>query len=188
MNQREIFEITSIDQVKAISNDVRLNIVIEMFRDNKPRTAKQIADEIGMPAPKAFYHVKELVKVGLLVLTETKVKAGIIEKYYLPVAKEFSIKMMGSSGEGKEVRRNYLAILFDQMKKDYLKTIGQETTERNLYQLTVNLTLDEIDLLHEDIKEVFQRWNKFKQNDNQSSEKHEYGLVLGMYPKKEREE
>ncbi|WP_152395517.1 ArsR/SmtB family transcription factor [Paenibacillus guangzhouensis] len=95
MNQptnKDVYEITSYVQAKVFSNKLRIKI-FSLFDDQVPKTSKQIADQMGLPASKVHYHVRELAKVGLLVLTETREKGGVIEKYYLPVAKQIHIRL-----------------------------------------------------------------------------------------------
>jgi DNA-binding Lrp family transcriptional regulator len=80
MKQLDYFEVKNLKQAKVLSHDLRMKI-INMISDEKPRSAKQIADELGMSASKVHYHVKELVKLELLFLTATKINGGIVEKY-----------------------------------------------------------------------------------------------------------
>ncbi|WP_232697830.1 winged helix-turn-helix domain-containing protein [Brevibacillus daliensis] len=83
---REVFEITDPDALKSFTVPERVKI-LQLFEDLAPRTAKQIATELGENAARLHYHVKELVKVGLLQQVDTRVKGSIIEKYYQPIAK-----------------------------------------------------------------------------------------------------
>jgi hypothetical protein len=46
---------------------------------------------LGIAPAKIHYHVRELEKVGLLRLVETREKGGILEKYYQPIARDFAV-------------------------------------------------------------------------------------------------
>ena len=54
-------------------------------------TVTQLAEVLGIPPNKVHYHVRELERVGLVRLVETREKGGILEKYYRPVARNFKV-------------------------------------------------------------------------------------------------
>jgi DNA-binding transcriptional ArsR family regulator len=84
----EQFTISDIKQLKALSHASRVKILSSLAE--KPMTAKQLADQFGEEPAKTSYHVKQLLKVGLVELKFTReTQNGIIEKYYQAIAKEF---------------------------------------------------------------------------------------------------
>lgn len=85
------YEVKSFEQLKVLSNNLRVKI-LNVYDDWVPRTNKQIADALQMPPSKVHYHVRELERVGLLVLVETREKGGVVEKFYLPVAMTIKIE------------------------------------------------------------------------------------------------
>ena len=85
----ERYEIDSVEQLRAIADILRLRIV-DVLRD-QPMTVTQLGELLEMAPAKVHYHVRELEKVGLLKLVETREKGGILEKYYQPVAKDISV-------------------------------------------------------------------------------------------------
>ncbi|MDP4085877.1 MAG: helix-turn-helix domain-containing protein [Bacillota bacterium] len=177
--QLEQYDITSIEQAKIFSNDLRMKI-LDQFFDQRPRTAKQVADEMGLSPSKVHYHVRELLKVGLLFLYETKEINGILEKYYLPIAKEFRIilKQLENDVEGKQQIVNHAIGIFKKSIMDSFKD-GEE----KLLQI-FNLKLSEIerDELINELKDLAKRWEE-KSKENSSS-KDEYGVLLSVIPKK----
>lgn len=86
----ESYEIENIEQLRAIADMLRL-LIIELLQ-SKPMTVTQLGEELGEAPAKVHYHVRELEKVGLLRLVETREKGGILEKYYQPVAREISVE------------------------------------------------------------------------------------------------
>lgn len=84
------YEIENIEQLRAIADLLRVRI-IDLLR-NQPMTVTQLGDALGIAPAKAYYHVRELEKVGLLRLVETREKGGILEKYYQPVAREITVE------------------------------------------------------------------------------------------------
>ena len=86
----ESYEIENIEQLRAIADMLRLRI-FEILQV-KPMTVTQLGEELGEAPSKMHYHVRELEKVGLLRLVETREKGGILEKYYQPIAREISVE------------------------------------------------------------------------------------------------
>lgn len=86
---KEVMVLKDLEQIKAISQEYRLQIV-EAF-ENKAKTAKQIAEFMGEPHGRVNYHIKMLEKVGIIELVEEIVKFGVVEKYYCPVAEKIII-------------------------------------------------------------------------------------------------
>lgn len=84
----ETYIISDIRQLKALGHTSRVKILSTLAE--KPMTAKQLADQFGEEPAKTSYHVKQLLKVGLVELKFTReTQNGIIEKYYQAIAKEF---------------------------------------------------------------------------------------------------
>lgn len=84
----EHYEIETIEQLRAMADMLRMRI-LDLLRE-RPMTVTQLGEVMGMAPAKVHYHVRELEKVGLLRLVETREKGGILEKYYQPIAREFS--------------------------------------------------------------------------------------------------
>lgn len=84
----EQYIISDIRQLKALSHSSRVRILSAL--SEQPMTAKQLADLFGEEPAKTSYHVKQLLKVGLVELVFTReTQNGIVEKYYRAIAKEF---------------------------------------------------------------------------------------------------
>ncbi len=81
----ETYNLETIEQVRAIADHLRLRIIERLAL--QAMTVTQLAGVLGEVPAKLHYHVRELEKVGLLKLVETREKGGILEKYYRSVAK-----------------------------------------------------------------------------------------------------
>ena len=86
---KERYEIENIEQLRAIADLLRLRIIEALGKH--AMTVTQLGEELGMAPAKVHYHVRELERVGLLKLVETREKGGILEKYYQPVAHEIGV-------------------------------------------------------------------------------------------------
>lgn len=90
---QKIKYLTTIDEVKALSDPYRYKILSYFFKINAPATVKQIADSMEEVPAKVHYHVKKLEKAGILNLVRTEEINGIIAKYYEPTAEDFEVKL-----------------------------------------------------------------------------------------------
>src|SRR5712692_8758246 len=105
----ENYEIETNEQLRAIA-DMRRARILELLRD-QPMTVTQLGELMGEAPAKIHYHVRELEKVGLLRLVETREKGGILEKYYQPIAREISVEkalLSAPSDESQAMLRTLL--------------------------------------------------------------------------------
>jgi DNA-binding transcriptional ArsR family regulator len=109
----EVYFIESIEQMRAMADELRLRILELLSR--RGMTATQVSAELGEQPAKVHYHVRELERVGLVKLVETREKGGILEKYYRAVARSITVPgtLFGqvSPDEGLTVASEYLAVL-----------------------------------------------------------------------------
>ncbi|MGB8347128.1 MAG: helix-turn-helix domain-containing protein [Ktedonobacteraceae bacterium] len=85
----ESYEINTLEQLRAVADTLRIRI-IDLLIDH-PMTVTQLGNALGLAPAKIHYHVRELEKVGLLELVEKREKGGVLEKYYQPIARDFSV-------------------------------------------------------------------------------------------------
>jgi DNA-binding transcriptional ArsR family regulator len=81
--------VSRLDQVKVLAHPLRLRM-LELFGE-KPRTTKQVAEDLGEKPTRLYHHVDAMARVGLISLTETRQNRGATEKYYAAVAKRFEV-------------------------------------------------------------------------------------------------
>lgn len=95
--------LSTLEEIKVISDPFRLKILFIFDEEQTPLTVKQMAVKLEEVPAKVHYHVKELERIGVLEIVETKEKAGIVEKYYMPTAEMFKVeKNISGAIENKE--------------------------------------------------------------------------------------
>lgn len=82
--------ITNIEVLKVVFDARRMRILESFAR--QPRTVKEVSDELGVTPHSLYYHVNMLEEHGLLVVTETRMISGIMEKRYQMAARHFIIE------------------------------------------------------------------------------------------------
>lgn len=85
----DVYYIDSLEQMRAVADDLRRRIVDSLSA--RAMTVTQLGDLLGIAPAKAHYHVRELERVGLVKLVETREKGGVLEKYYRTVAKMLTV-------------------------------------------------------------------------------------------------
>ena len=79
--------IADLELLRVIADPLRLRI-LELTVEH-PRTVKQIAATVGIPATKLYYHINTLEGSGLLRVAGTRLVSGILEKQYRAAAMSF---------------------------------------------------------------------------------------------------
>ncbi len=84
-----VYNLETVEQVRALADELRLRITELLTR--QAMTVTQVGAALKVSPAKIHYHVRELERVGLLKLVETREKGGILEKYYRAVAWSLNI-------------------------------------------------------------------------------------------------
>ena len=106
------YEIETYEQLRAISDPLRVNILIYLMEN--AYTGKQLGELLDLSPSKVHYHLKELENVGLVKVVDTKLKNGIVQKFYKSVAYSYYIndKLLPHMNEIKQsIRQNVYMVL-----------------------------------------------------------------------------
>lgn len=145
----ELYQIESIEQLRAISDRLRMRIAELLGR--RAMTVAQLSDELGLAHAKVHYHVRELEQVGLVRLVATREKSGILEKYYRAVARSLSISPLLLRSLPPDESVATIADFVQQILNDALRAFAQDlratrpgTHVGTLSDSTLYLTDDEV--------------------------------------------
>ncbi|MEI5907643.1 winged helix-turn-helix domain-containing protein [Bacillus spongiae] len=81
MSSNSILMIKTYEQLKAISDPLRISVISQIA--HKSKTGKQIGESLNVSAPKIHYHLKELEKVGIVYIEKIELLNGIAQKFYI---------------------------------------------------------------------------------------------------------
>lgn len=160
----EHYKIESIEQLRAIADALRIRI-IETLQE-QPMTVTQLGDALGEAPAKIHYHVRELEKVGLLKLVETREKGGILEKYYQPIARDFSVASSLFLQATPDESVAAIGAWFDQLKYGFQKAFRvtlekkEDATNLVLNDAFLYLTDEEQRQLCQQISELFKPYGQ----------------------------
>lgn len=117
--KREIAERMALDPVllKVLADPVRSFIVYSLVPE--PKTARILAQELGCPPTRLYYHLQQLEKHGLIFVERTRMVSGIREKHYRASARDMlldkSAFQSGKQLDGKRAEA-LLGFVFDQTR------------------------------------------------------------------------
>ena len=123
----ETFNLQTIEQLRAVADPLRIRIFEALAQ--RAMTATQVGDELSIAAPKAHYHVRELERMGLVKLVETRERGGILEKYYRAVARNLSApaQLLQSSEPGEIV--SAINEIFTNLSRSFLTAMQRIAAE-----------------------------------------------------------
>ena len=186
----EMLRITTLEQLKAISDPLRIDI-LEIVAD-EALTVKQMADKLNQPPTRLYYHVSELEAAGFVKLVGTRVKSGIVEKYYRIAAESMQVDhSLLNAGEGMEESLNLLintvfdttiADLTRSFKAGLLKQLGDGANPESALML---LSHDLCRLRRADIPVFINKFKSLLEEMNLKSEEEglvNYGCTVAFYP------
>jgi DNA-binding transcriptional ArsR family regulator len=178
----EHYKIETLEQLRTIA-DVRRLRIVDLLRE-QPLTVTQLGERIGEPPAKVHYHVRELEKVGLLRLVETREKGGILEKYYQAIAREISVPGGLLLSAPSDETMKLLDTLFQQIRNGLYQAIQKAITQQDeeiqaIYTFSrVYLTPDEVKRVGERIGELLK---PFEMPRGLEGEREMLGTII-MYP------
>lgn len=142
------YDLESVEQLRAISDELRIRILDTLAHQRM--TVTQLGERFGLAPARVHYHVRELERVGLVKLVETRENRGILEKYYRSVAKGTSVpdSLLRSipADDSLAAMREFLRIISQGALRAFQRGLSSGELVRDvssLADITVFLTSDE---------------------------------------------
>lgn len=181
--------IDNLETLKVIA-DQRRKLILEHF-DN-PSTVKEVAQKLGTSPSKLYYHVNLLEEHGLLVVTDTRIVSGIIEKQYQTAAKRFRVKaglLSPSSEDGDASMEAMLVQFFDEPRDEARNSlrngiiqIGEDAEPHlkiHLLMSTISVDRERALAFYEKIRDLADEIQQLESNENGEQA---YLIQFSMFP------
>ncbi len=97
----EEYYVETVEQLRSIADELRMRIGSLLL--SGPMTATQVAKALGMAPSKIHYHLTELERVGLVKVAYTRQRGNLVERYYIPVARNIKVSQSLVSSSLDEV-------------------------------------------------------------------------------------
>ena len=181
------FLVNELETLKVIAHNTRLDILQSLKR---PKTVKEVAKLIKLPATKLYYHVNLMEKHGLIQVVETNIVSGILEKKYQVVAHHYRIdnSLLTEQPDASKELEQMLSTIFNVTQSEIRRTVTN--TEKNpfaeessgiLYRASLQLTAEQHAQFYGRLQSILEEITS--QSSPEKSETHElYGLTLAYYP------
>lgn len=188
----QVLVISDLAVLRVLSDPFRLQL-IEAFGRTRgtPRSVKEVAREIGQSATKLYYHVNLLEENGLLLVAESRLVSGILEKKYIPAARQYTVDKQllrtaeGGGAEGESVLGQAIETVLHSTADDFKRAIragvaaiGDDATPRRRSVLSKSI----VRLRPEDAAKVIELLESLtKTKDDEGADADTYGLTLAFY-------
>jgi DNA-binding transcriptional ArsR family regulator len=70
----------TVERLKAMADPIRMRFVLEL--GTEPRTVKEVAEALGVPPTRLYYHLRILERHGLVEVANRRMVSGIEERSY----------------------------------------------------------------------------------------------------------
>jgi DNA-binding transcriptional ArsR family regulator len=119
----DLYELESVEQLLAIADELRQRILEALIE--RAMTVTQLGERLGLAPSKVHYHVRELERVGLVRLVETREKGGILEKYYRCVGRDVTVPASLLRGLPPDELLATVTQYFDTLRRGFLRALPQ---------------------------------------------------------------
>jgi len=184
--------ISSPEQLKAISDPLRLSI-LELIA-HEALTVKQMAVRLGQPPTRLYYHVAELEGAGFAVLVDTRVKSGIIEKYYRAASENITVdrRLLNISTVDESALPAIVSMVFEPTIQEIARSVATGQID---FSSTADHPADELVLARELIRlraeDIPRFTQKFKAllaeleaaDDHSGASSCAYACLVAFYPR-----
>ncbi|MCC6603678.1 MAG: helix-turn-helix domain-containing protein [Anaerolineae bacterium] len=180
------FLVDDIELLKVIAHSTRLDILQSL---KYPKTVKEIARLLKLPATKLYYHVNMMEKHGLIQVVETNIVSGIVEKKYQVVARNYRIddQLLADQSTSTENMYRMVSAMLDMTRSEIQRTMA--VTQQNpfdasrgiLWRTTLRLTPEQYTELYGRFQTFLEELNALNP-DGKEAGTDLYGLTLAWYP------
>jgi Helix-turn-helix domain len=104
-------------KLRVLADPIRSFVVYSLVPEAK--TVRQLADELGCPPTRLYYHMQQLQKHALVFVEKQRTVSGIVEKHYRAAARELTLDRQAFTPTGKldaSRREALLGFVFDQSR------------------------------------------------------------------------
>lgn len=184
------FVVDDLDVLKVIAHNTRLDILQLLKR---PKTVKQIAKKLKLPATKLYYHVNLMEKHGLIQVVETNIVSGILEKKYQVVANNYRVdnSLLTDQPAATEDFARVLAAIFDVTRSEIQRSVAQSEqnpfTETNeaagiVWRASLQLTPEQYADFYGRFKSLIDDIAEANRQNSTESKTDLFGLTIAYYP------
>src|SRR5256885_9366749 len=81
--------LNTVERLKAVADPTRIRLILELL--DRESTVKELAEALGVPATRLYYHVKILERHGLIEVAHRRMVSGIEERTYHAPSEDWTV-------------------------------------------------------------------------------------------------
>jgi DNA-binding transcriptional ArsR family regulator len=187
MEQREVMEFEDIEALELLNSPIRVRILRHLL---EPASVKEVADNLGVPTTRLYYHVNLLEEAGIVAVVETRKVGAMLQRIYRTTARNFrpSPRLPQSGRDPAELARIAVGVVLDGARVDaeealaaHFEHVRDESLDEVHGAFGRNITF----FTEEEAETFAEKLGRFVEEefDNEDSrEGKEYGLTFAFFP------
>ncbi len=195
---KEVHLIEKLPEALELLKPLRVNILREVA---EPNTCTEIAERLGLTPQKVNYHIKVMLKAGLVEQVRERQVRGTLEKTYQAVANSFwlapgLVSQLGGKQRGRnKVSFDYLVQLAQGFQLQLARLAAREDDpptvglEANIYLRSQQERQEFLHDVNIAIRRLAEKYGK-RDDEPEFADQldRDFKLVLGCYPDPDREQ
>ena len=178
-------------KLRVLADPIRSFVVYSLVPEAK--TVKQLADELGCPPTRLYYHMQQLEKHALVFVEKRRTVSGIVEKHYRAAGRELTLDRQAFTTTGKldaSRRDALLGFVFDQSRLEILRGLedGRIDIERRApaagaliaYRNVLKLSDDQAERLYRRLYDFWMEYDVIAREP--ATEGRFYAFMTALYP------
>jgi DNA-binding transcriptional ArsR family regulator len=117
MTEQRVFEVDDIAVFDTLNNPLRIRILRHL---EVPRSVRALAELLGVPTTRLYYHVNLLVESGIVECVDTRKVGAMIERIYRRTADSFkpSPRLIEQGHDPEDLARVGVSVVLDLTRVD----------------------------------------------------------------------
>ena len=178
-------------KLRVLADPIRSFVVYSLVPEAK--TVKQLADELGCPPTRLYYHMQQLEKHALVFVERMRTVSGIVEKHYRAAGRELTLDRQAFMPTGKldaSRRDALLGFVFDQSRLEILRGLedGRIDIQRRApaagaliaYRNVLKLSNDQAERLYRRLYDFWMEYDAIAREP--AAEGRFYAFMTALYP------
>src|SRR2546423_8938876 len=148
--------LNTVERLKAVADPTRIRLVLELL--DRESTVKELAEALGVPATRLYYHVKILERQGLIEVANRRMVSGIEQRTYRAPSEDWTVP--GDMKLSALYESGALRALFDVVRSE-VEVAVQSRPDLPMDapgSPLAGMGLTELELTPEDLRELMERF------------------------------
>ena len=178
--------LNTVERLKALADPIRIRFMLELTEG--PRTVKEVAEALGVPPTRLYYHLRILEQNGLLEVANRRIVSGIEERSYRITGDPHNMNVAPTLTASQLYESGALRALFDVVRSEIEVAVETEpdlSMEDPLTSPILAMAITEFVLSREELAELVEAFGEFLgqyADRPRDPSRDRYHFFYAMYP------